>query len=335
MRFQYQPVTTVPAAVGSGAGHTSERAHPAGVDFIAGGTDLIQLLQEHVHHSHLVVDISTLPGLDTIDVGPHGARLGALTRMATAATHPGILEQYPVVPQALLASASPQVRNLATLGGNLLQRTRCGYFRDAAAPCNKRDPGSGCPAINGRNRMHAVLGVSGDCIAAYAGDLATALIVLDATVKIAGPRGIRTISLADLHELPGTTPHVETQLRPGELITRIDIPPSRAASRSHYLKVRDRASFEWAVTSAAVAIDLDDDGVVLDARVAVGGVATKPWRVPTVEAALHGRRMTIELCRRAAASAADGAVPHGRTAFKTTLIQRTVARALEEVGGLR
>ena len=335
MRFDYQPTTTVADAVALGARHTSDRTHPSGVDFIAGGTDLIQLLQEHVHDEPAVVDVTTLPGLAAIEVGPGGARLGALARMATVAAHPGLQQRYPVVTQALLASASPQVRNLATLGGNLLQRTRCGYFRDAAVPCNKRDPGTGCPAITGRNRMHAVLGVSGACIAAYAGDLATALIVLDATLQIAGPGGTRTIALADLHLLPGSTPHIETQLHPGELITRIDIPPSRAAARSHYLKVRDRASFEWAVTSAAVAIELNDAGVVLDARVAVGGVATTPWRVPSVEAALRGRPLTTDLCRQVAAAAADGAVTHGANAFKTTLIPRTVARALAEAGGLR
>ena len=244
MRFDYQPARTLADAVASEARHTSHRGGQAGIDFIAGGTDLIQLLQEHVHDSRLIVDITTLPGLDEIEVAPSGARMGALARMATVAAHPGLQQRYPVVTQALLASASPQVRNLATLGGNLLQRTRCGYFRDAATPCNKRDPGSGCSAIEGHNRMHAVLGVSDDCIAAYAGDLATALIVLDATLQIVGPGGTRTVALADLHLLPGSTPHMETKLHPGELITRIDIPPSRAAARSHYLKVRDRASFE-------------------------------------------------------------------------------------------
>lgn len=335
MRFRYEQVDTLPDAVASGARHTSDSRPASGVDFIAGGTDLIQLMQERVLDPDRIVDITTLPDLDGIEAGRDGAHLGALARMASVASHPGVQEHYPVVAEAILASASPQVRHLATLGGNLLQRTRCGYFRDAAVPCNKRRPGSGCPATHGQNRMHAVLGVSDACIAAYAGDFASALVVLDASVEIAGPVGTRMLPVADLHEMPGATPHIETQLGPGELITRIDIPPSRAAARSHYLKVRNRATFEWAVASAAVAIELDADRVVLDARVAVGGVATKPWRVPSVEAALHGRRLTTELCRQAAASAAEGAVTHGRNTFKAPLIERTVARALAQVGGLR
>ena len=334
MRFDYQQATALSQAVTSGASHTSQR-RSSGVDFIAGGTDLIQLMQEHVHDSDMVVDITTLPDLDVIDVNPDGLRLGASARMAAVAAHPTVQQQYPVIAQALLASASPQVRNLATVGGNLLQRTRCGYFRDVAAPCNKRDPGTGCPAIAGHNRMHAVLGVSDNCIAAYAGDFASALVILDATVEVAGSGGTRTVAVADLHRTPGDTPHVETQLRPGDLITRIDVPASRVAVRSHYLKVRDRASFEWAVTSAAVAMELDADDVVRDARVAVGGVATKPWRLFSVEAALRGRPLTYELCQAAASSAANGAVTHGGNAYKTVLLERTVVRALAEVGGLR
>ncbi len=239
-----------------------------------------------------------------------------------------------MVSEALLASASAQVRNLATLGGNLLQRTRCGYFRDPGAPCEKREPGTGCPAIAGQNRFHAVLGGSEHCIATYAGDLANALLVLDATRqdRRAG-RGAHDPA-ADLHRRPGDTPAVETQLAPGELILSIDVPTGPAARRSHYLKVRDRASFEWSIASAAVALDLGEDGTVRDVRIAVGGVATKPWRLPQVEAALQGRRLTPALAQAAAAHAADGAVPHGRNAYKVELIRRTVARALAETGAL-
>ncbi len=332
--FAYLQAGSVQAAVASGARHRSDQAGEPGADYIAGGTDMIQLMRERVRNPGQIVDIIALPGLAGIEAGPGGARLGALARMSDAAAHAGVREHFPVVAEALLASASPQVRNLATLGGNLLQRTRCGYFRDVATPCNKREPGSGCPALDGRNRLLAILGASDHCIATYAGDFANALLVLDATVHIAGPDGERTLPLAELHQLPGDTPHIETQLRPGELLLAIEIPPSAAARRSHYLKVRDRASFEWSIAAVAVALDLDEDGTVRDARVAVGGVATTPWRLPRVAQALHGRRLDRALCRAAGALAADGAVPRGYNAYKVTLIQRTVARGLEETGGL-
>ena len=254
--------------------------------------------------------------------------------MSDAAAHPGLLENFPVVTGALLASASPGVRNLATLGGNLLQRTRCGYFRDIATPCNKRDPGTGCPAVDGQNRIPAILGTSGHCMATYAGDFANALLVLDARLDLAGPDGERTIPLAELHRLPGDTPHVETQLRPGELILAIEIPPSAPARRSRYVKVRDRAAYEWSIAAAAVALDLDEDGAVQDVRVAVGGVATTPWRLRQVEDALRGKRLDAAACRDAAALATEGAVPRGRNAYKVELLRRTVLRALQETEGL-
>ena len=332
--FTYLQAAGIPAAVASGARHRSDQAGEPGTDFFAGGTDLIPLMREHVRNPGQIVDITALPGLAEIEAGPGGARLGSLVRMSDAALHAGVREHFPVVTEALLASASPQVRHLATLGGNLLQRTRCGYFRDAATPCNKRDPGSGCPAQNGQNRLLAILGSSNHCLATYAGDFANALLVLDATVTIAGPGGERTIPLAELHRLPGDTPHIETQLQPGELILSIGIPPSAAAKRSHYLKVRDRASFEWSIAAVAVALDLEEDNTVRDARVAVGGVATTPWRLPQVEQALHGRRLDHALCREAAALAAQDAVPRGHNAYKVKLIERTVARGLEETGGL-
>ena len=332
--FAYARAASVAAAVASLARHRSDGAHEPGADFFAGGTDMVQLMGEHLRNPDRVVDISALPALDRIELRAGSLRLGALARMSDAAAHPAVQAECPAVSEALLASASAQVRNLATLGGNLLQRTRCGYFRDPGAPCEKREPGTGCPAITGQNRFHAVLGGSGHCIATYAGDLANALLVLDATIRIAGPDGERTILLADLHRVPGGTPAIETQLAPGELILSIDVPTGPAARRSHYLKVRDRASFEWSIASAAVALDLGEDRTVRDVRIAVGGVATKPWRLPQIETALQGRRLTAVLAQDAAAHAADGAVPHGRNAYKLELIRRTVARALVETGAL-
>ena len=332
--FHYEKAGSVQAAVASGARHRSDGSEEPGTDYFAGGTDMIQLMQERVRNPDRIVDITALPGLAAIEAGPEGARLGALVRMSDAAAHAGVREQFPVVAESLLASASPQVRNLATLGGNLLQRTRCGYFRDVVTPCNKRVPGSGCPALKGQNRMLAILGTSEHCIATYAGDFANALLVLDARLHLAGPQGERALPLADLHRLPGDTPQIETQLQPGELILAIEIPPSAAARRSHYLKVRDRASFEWSVAAVAVALDLGEDSVVRDVRVAVGGVATTPWRLPQVEQALQSRRLDRELCRTAGHLAAEGAVTHGQNRYKAKLIQRTVTRGLEETGGL-
>lgn len=332
--FAYARAGSIAAAAGSFARHRSDEAHEPGADFLAGGTDMMQLMGEHLRNPDCVIDISALPGLDRIEPRAGSLRLGALVRMSDAAAHPAVRDACPVISEALLASASAQVRNLATLGGNLLQRTRCGYFRDPGAPCEKRDPGTGCPALTGQNRFHAVLGGSEHCIATYAGDFANALLVLDATLRIAGLDGERTIPLADLHRVPGDTPAAETQLAPGELILSIDVPTGPAARRSHYLKVRDRASFEWSIASAAVALHLGEDGTVRDVRIAVGGVATKPWRLPQVEAALLGERLTPALTQAAAAHAVDGAVSHGRNAYKLELIRQTVSRALVETGAL-
>ena len=332
--FAYRRASTLTEAVSAGARHRSDGRRDPGVDLFAGGTDLMQLMREDLRNPGVVVDITALPGLDRIEAATDGLRLGALVRMSDAAAHAEVRARHAVVAEALLASASAQVRNLATLGGNLLQRTRCGYFRDPGAPCNKREPGSGCPALKGENRLHAVLGVSDHCIATYAGDFANALVVLDAQVRIAGPQGERTVPVKKLHRRPGDTPEIETQLATGELITAIDLPARAGAWRSHYLKVRDRASFEWSIASAAVALDLGEGGEVHDSRVAVGGVATTPWRLPAVEAALRGRRLTADLAREAGALAGEGAVTHGRNAYKVELVRRTVARALQETGGL-
>src|ERR687883_1871095 len=249
----------------------------APAEYIAGGTDMVQLLQEHVRRPERLVSLAGLLD-DRIDTGPQGLRLGAAATMADVAAHPVVVEQYPVISEALLNSASPQVRNQATVGGNLLQLTRCPYFRDVGySACNKRAPGSGCAAIGGENRWHAVLGTSDHCIAAHASDLAVALVALDATVEVRGPRGQRTVLLDDLYRLPADTPHIETVLEPGEVITAITVPASAVTRRSHYLKVRDRASFEFALVVAAVALEMDG-ARIRQARVALGGGGTKPWR---------------------------------------------------------
>ena len=332
--FTYAQASTSADAIASRARHDSDGADDPGTDYFAGGTDMMQLMKERVRNPAHLVDLTALPGMSDILAGPEGAHLGARVCMSDAAGHAGVLEHYPVIAEALLASASPQVRNLATLGGNLLQRTRCGYFRDVVTPCNKRQPGSGCPALDGQNRLHAILGTSQHCIATYAGDFANALLVLDATVHIAGQDGERDIAVADLHRLPGDTPHIETELKPGDLIVGIDVPASAAARRSHYLKVRDRASFEWSIASVAVALELDPSQHVSDVRLAVGGVATKPWRLPQVEKLLLGKRFDTDLCRQAAKFAAEGASTYGQNAYKVKLIERAVARGLEETGGL-
>ena len=303
----------------------------APAEYIAGGTDMVQLLQEYVRRPERLVSLAGL--LDNrIEANPQGLRFGAAATMADVAAHPTVVEQFPVISEALLNSASPQVRNQATMGGNLLQRTRCPYFRDVGyGACNKRAPGSGCSAIGGENRWHAVLGASENCIAAHPSDLAVALVALDATVEVGGAGGQRTVPLIEFHRLPGETPHIEAVLEPGEVILAITIPASPAARRSHYLKVRDRASFEFAVVSAAVALDMDGDRI-RQARVALGGVGTKPWRVPQVEAALTGLSLDPAALRPAAALAAEGAQGRGHNDFKIELMQRAIVRAVETAG---
>jgi xanthine dehydrogenase YagS FAD-binding subunit len=243
-----------------------------------------------------------------------------------------VVQQFPVIAEALLNSASPQVRNQATMGGNLLERTRCPYFRDVGyVDCNKRAPGSGCAAMGGENRWHAVLGTSEHCIATNASDLAVALVALDAMVEVLGAGGQRTVPLIDFYRLPGATPHIETVLGPGEVIAAITVSAIPAARRSHYLKVRDRASFEFAVVSAAVALEMDG-ARIRQARVALGGVGTKPWRVPQVEAALSGASLDPTALRSAAALAAQGAQGRGHNDFKIELMQRAIVRAVETTG---
>jgi xanthine dehydrogenase YagS FAD-binding subunit len=310
--FDLTAPATVEAAV---AGHGT---------FLAGGTTLVDLMKLNVMTPQRVLDINALPlrGIDTRD----GLRIGALERMSDIARHPGV---YPMISQALLLSASQQLRNMASIGGNLLQRTRCGYFRDVAVPCNKRVPGSGCPAVSGANRMHAVLGTSDSCVATHASDLAVALVALAARVRLVSADGARTVALADFYRLPGDTPDVENDLRPGELITEVVVPRLDWAQRSTYVKVRDRQSYEFALCSAAVALDIRDSRVV-EARVAVGGVATVPWRLPAVEAALRDVPATVAAFEAAAAVAADEARPLSGNGFKVSLLKRTVVRALIE-----
>jgi xanthine dehydrogenase YagS FAD-binding subunit len=303
----------------------------APAEYIAGGTDMIQLLQEHVRRPERLVSLAGL--LDRrIEVGAQGLRLGAAATMAEVAAHPDVVRQFPVISEALLNSASPQVRNQATMGGNVLQRTRCPYFRDVGYDeCNKRAPGSGCAAIGGENRWHAVLGTSEHCIAAHASDLAVALVALDASIEVRGARGQRAVPLNDFYRLPADTPHIETVLEPGEVISAITVSASPLARRSHYLKVRDRASFEFAVVSAAVGLEMDG-ARIRQARVALGGVGTKPWRVRQVESALAGASLEPSALRRAAALAAEGARGYGHNDFKIELMQRAIVRAVETAG---
>src|SRR5215207_11476525 len=304
----------------------------AAAEYIAGGTDMVQLLQEYVRRPERLVSLAGV--LDNrIEAGPQGLRLGAAATMADVAAHPAVVKQFPVISEALLNSASPQVRNQATMGGNLLQRTRCPYFRDVGyAACNKRAPGSGCSAIGGENRRHAVLGTSENCIAANPSDFAVALVALEASVEVRGAGGQRIVPLTEFYRLPGDTPHIETVLEPGEVITAITVPASPVARRSHYLKVRDRASFEFAVVSVAVALDMDGAARIRQARIALGGVGTKPWRVPRVEAALAGVSLDLAALRPAAALAAEGAQGRGHNDFKIELMQRAIVRAVETAG---
>ena len=305
-------------------------AQAQGSKYIAGGSDLLQLLKDNVECPTQLVDLEGL-GLSGIHATASGLRLEAMARMSDVAAHPAVRERWPVISQALLASASPQVRNMGTIGGNLLQRTRCGYFRDIGFACNKREPGSGCPAIRGESRMLAILGVSDQCIASHPSDLPVALMALDATVELRGANGAqRTVAIADFYPLPGDTPQVETVLQPGEMIAAVTIADSPAARNSHYLKVRDRASFEFALVSAAVALETDG-GAVRDVRVAAGGVGARPWRLPEVEAALRDAQLDDATLREAAARAGVGARPTDQNKFKLTLLRRTVLRALQTV----
>ncbi|MGY5809573.1 FAD binding domain-containing protein [Rhizobium sp. LEGMi198b] len=300
---------------------------------LAGGTTLLDLAKCGVAEPETVVDISHLAGLDTISLTDRTITIGALARMSRVADDANIKAQFPAVSQALSLAASAQIRNMATIGGNLMQRTRCPYFRDPATfpACNKRAPGSGCSAIGGVTRNHAVLGTSEACIATNPGDLAVALVAFDAVVHL----GSRQVAIDDFFLLPGTTPDREHAIEPGEMITAITIPTSAAARRSTYLKVRDRQSYEFAAASAAVGLELEADGrTIRDIRVALGGVATKPWRARAVEEALKGQVLDAAAVKRASLLAVKGAVYHGANHYKITLAPRVVERAILTMGEL-
>jgi xanthine dehydrogenase YagS FAD-binding subunit len=305
-----------------------EAAAQAGATFIAGGTELMQLWKAGIATPELVIDIGRLR-LDQI-CARHGViAVGALARLREVADHPLIQKHCPAITEAILASASPQIRNAATVGGNLLQRTRCGYFRGEELPCNKRRPGSGCGAREGENRLHAIFGASAHCVAVHASDLAVVLVALDASVRVRSSTGERVLSVNDLFALPGDTPQRDTVLTPHELITAIEVPQTTWARRSRYVKVRDRAAFEFALVSAAVALEVED-GLIKTARVAAGGVGTKPWRLTASENVLVGAPFVESTFFAAAARAADGAQALSQNGFKLTLLRRTVLRALRE-----
>ena len=318
--FGYERVADVDAAI---------RAIGPDARFLAGGTNLLDLMKGDIEHPARIIDINRLPLAEIAETPEGGLRLGALVRNSDCAEHPLVRERYPLLSQALLAGASPQLRNMASVGGNLLQRTRCHYFNDTAfADCNKREPGSGCAAREGFNRIHAILGASEQCVAVHPSDMAVALAALDASIEVAGAGGTRRIAASEFHRLPGAAPERDTNLEPGELVVAVELPPDRLARRSLYLKVRDRASFAFALVSIAAALEVED-GVVVDARIALGGVAHKPWRPRAAEQALVGSRMHSSAIARAADAAIAGAHPLGHNAFKVELARRLVVRALE------
>jgi len=324
--FKFSTATTLAQAVQSGAG-----AHAAQPDvrFVAGGTNLIDMMKLNVERPKVVVDINGL-ALDKLEATPSGGlEIGALARNSDVAHHPAVQRDYAVLSQALLSGASPQLRNMATTGGNLLQRTRCPYFRDTAHACNKREPGSGCSAIGGHNRMLAILGTGKDCIATNPSDQNVALTALEATVQIQGPKGSRSVAIHEFYLLPGTTPHRETVLEPGEVITSVTLPPPVAGSRSLYLKLRDRAAYEFALASAAVVVKLNG-GKIERARVALGGVGTKPWRSIEAEHELVGHSADAATFRRAAEAALKDARPASENGYKVELSRRCIVRALTQ-----
>ncbi|MDX3916117.1 MULTISPECIES: FAD binding domain-containing protein [Olivibacter] len=294
--------------------------------FIAGGTNLIDIWKYNLRHPELLVDINHLPDCSAITKTVDGGmRLGALVTNADTAYHPLIESRYPLLSKAILAGASAQIRNMATDGGNLLQRTRCYYFYDANAPCNKRVPGSGCAAINGYNRIHAILGASEHCIAVFPSDMCVGLAALAAVVNVTGPNGERRIPFADFHRLPGDQPDLDNNLQHGELITSIDLPPKGFEQNYSYLKLRDRQSYAFALVSVATGLELDGD-VIKDARIALGGVAHKPWRVAEAEESLKGKAATPENFAEAAAVILRGAKGYEHNSFKIELAKRAIIR---------
>ncbi|MFJ8544163.1 FAD binding domain-containing protein [Streptomyces sp. NPDC093586] len=324
--FSYTEVSDIRGALAAGR---------RGGRYVAGGTSLVDLMRETVERPRTLVGISDLPLRQITVTEDGGLRIDALVRMAEAAAHSKVRTTHPVISQALELSASPQLRNMATIGGNIMQRTRCTYFRAVTAACNKRDPGSGCAARNGFNRTHAILGTSDHCVATHPSDAAVAFAALEATVNLLDPDGSeRSVRFADFLLRPGSTPGREQVVQPGELITAVEIPAHPRPLGSGYLKVRDRQSYEFALTSAAVVLHVRG-GVIREAKIAAGGVGTVPWRLPAVEQRLVGERPSNALWTEAAERAAEGARPLEHNRFKIELLKRTVERQLRVVGGTK
>jgi xanthine dehydrogenase YagS FAD-binding subunit len=325
--FEFMRPENAATAIATAA-HAKTAQQGADVRFLAGGTTLVDLMKLNVETPVRLIDINRLP-LDKIEETTGGGlKIGATVRNSDLANHPGVKRDYAVLSQAILSGASGQIRNMATTAGNLLQRTRCMYFRDTAMPCNKREPGTGCPAITGDNRMLAVLGTSEKCIATNPSDMCVAMVALEATIHIQGTKGTRAVPIGDFHLLPGNTPERETVLEAGDLITHVTLPAPRMGSRQVYLKLRDRASYEFALASAAVVMNLDGDKISY-ARIAMGGVGTKPWRFPEAEAALVGKPADAANFRKAAEAALRNAKPQSENAFKIELARRCVTHALQ------
>jgi xanthine dehydrogenase YagS FAD-binding subunit len=325
--FQLTRATDSAQAIATAAEATTAQ-QGAEIRFIGGGTTLIDLMKLNVEQPQKLVDINRLP-LDKIEALPDGGlTIGAVVRNSDLAYHPLVRKNYAVLSEAILSGASAQLRNMATTAGNLLQRTRCMYFRETSMPCNKREPGTGCAAIGGANRSLAILGTSEHCIATNPSDMNVAMAALDATIHVRGTKGERSIPIADFHVLPGKTPQRETVLEPGDLITHVTLPPSAPGSRSLYLKLRDRASYEFALASAAVVVTVAD-GKVTRARIALGGVGTKPWRSTEAESELTGQPATEDVFRKAAESALRGAKPQSENGFKVELAKRCLVYALK------
>ena len=322
--FTYEQASTVDKAVGAVTG--------SGGQFIAGGTTLVDLMKLGVEQPPALVDVTALPldQVEAIDDGPMkgGLRIGAMVRNSDLANHPEVVKNYAVLSQALLSGASPQLRNMATTGGNLLQRTRCAYFRDlTSGACNKRDPGAGCAAMEGHHRTMAILGTSEHCIATHPSDMCVAMTALEAVIHVQGTKGERTIAIGEFYRLPGVTPNIENALEPGELITHVELPPAIGTGQV-YLKLRDRASYEFALASAAVVARVEN-GHIRAVRVAMGGVGTRPWRSHPAELALVGRLANAANFQAAAEAALKGAKPRQENAFKVELAKRCVTRALK------
>jgi xanthine dehydrogenase YagS FAD-binding subunit len=322
-----------PAAAIAVAARSKTAQQGADVRFLAGGTTLVDLMKLSVETPAQLLDINRLP-FDKIEATPEGGlKIGAMVRNSDLAHHPMVQRDYSVLSQAILAGASAQLRNMATTAGNLLQRTRCAYFRDTAMPCNKREPGTGCPAITGSNRTLAILGTSEHCIATNPSDMCVAMAALEATIHAQGPNGMRAIPVGDFHLLPGDTPHRETVLEPGDLITHVTLPAPVMGSKQLYLKLRDRASYEFALASAAVVITIDD-GKMTRARIALGGVGTKPWRSPEAEVVLAGQAANEVNFRKAAEAALRDAKPQSENKFKIELAKRCLTHALRTAAAL-